>query len=564
MKLHLIFICLFSFFFIHSSSAQEMKKKRGTVKMRDTEGRIYAKGKVRNYKRHGEWRTFNTSGKLVEIQTWQNGIKQGRYILYYPSGAVQDSGGYENDLKHGRWITRNANGSCAMEKEYNLGKINGVYRGYYPDGKIREVSVFSNDVVLSSRKWKADGRLDAVEYYCAGLACGKWTEYPEDCIQKEGDTTHMITREYSEGKLTGFVTETRNGVVVSKAEYVDDMLNGVFQRWSLQGVIRFEGNYINGQPHGAQKEYKTGKLISSSVYQRGRKQGRSCEYDLVGRVVLDRWYTNDVLDSAAVYHSNGKRSGFAKYSLIEGMQAIETHGQHFEYDADGKILLTGNSVEHRKNGVWTSFYPNGKVNSTTTYVNGIPQGLYTRYYTNGKKMVQYNILPSGLNTPPDVWDDKGRKLSFGDVKYQELYESSRPIESFNNGKPEELGKTREENMRTVRRTDELEVDSVYTTTEVMPEFPGGDEAMLKFISDHIVYPQSAKEQGVQGTVYVKFIVEKDGKVNEVSPRDGNFISFDLIMEGIRVVRMFPAFTPGMNNGEQVRVQMVIPVKFVLQ
>ncbi|MFM2017249.1 MAG: hypothetical protein RL007_905 [Bacteroidota bacterium] len=545
-------------------SAQELKKKRGNVKLRDTDGRIYAKGKARKYKRHGVWKTFSTDGQVLEMQTWNNGVKEGPYILYYTSGGVQDSGAYHNDLKQGKWVTRSSNGSLAFLREYDADKLNGKCCAYYYDGKPREVSYFKNDVALASRKWKSDGRLDVVEYYCEGKACGKWTEYPEDCIQKDGDTSHIITREYNEGKLNGFVTETRNGVVISKGEYADGMLNGKLQRWNPQGVIQFECNYINDQPNGSQKEFKSGALIRSVIYSRGIKQGRSSEYDLAGRVIEDRWYNGGLLDSAAVYHPNGKRSGFAKYSLFEGLQEIEVSGHHFEYDAEGKMILTGYSVEHKKSGVWTSYYPNGKVNSTTTYENGIPQGVYTRYYTNGKKMVQYNILPTGLNTPPDVWDEKGKVLSFGNARYQELYESSRPIESFNNGKPEELGLTREDQMKESSRKRSEEDNAVYEVVDVMPQFPGGDEARMSFIAKTIVYPQLAKENGEQGTIYVRYVVEKDGRVLDVSPLDGKFSSLVLAMEAVRVVKLFPIHTPGMLNGVPVRTQMVIPVKFVLQ
>jgi TonB family protein len=562
MKMRLLLI-LFILAGTQILTAQEIKKKRGNVKLRDTEGRVYARGKVRNYKKHGVWKTFSPDGKVVEMQTWSNGVKQGPYILFYSTGTVQDSGAYQNDLKQGTWVTRNSNGSLAFLREYDAGKLSGKVCAYYPDGKQREVSFFKNDVALASRKWKADGRVDAVEYYCEGLACGKWTEYPEDCKQSPTDTTHRIVREYQEGKLNGITAEYRNGVLVSEAEYVNDLLNGKARTWNSSGVLLTESNYINGQAHGAQREYKSGVLISYSEYQRGAKQGRSSEYDLVGRVTIDRWYSHGFLDSAILYHSNRKRSSVAHYSLFEGESAIEIEGKHFEFDTTGRIVLQGSSVEHRKVGVWTSYYPNGKVNSTTTYSNGIPQGLYTRYYPDGKKMVQYNILPSGLNTPPDVWDEKGKKLLFGDSRYQELYDSSRPVESYNSGKPEELGLTREDTMKSSRRIEASD-ENVYETAEVMPEFPGGSAAMMQFIVKNVVYPQSSRERGEQGTVYVKFVVEKDGTVNLVSPRDGNFVYFDLMMEAIRVVRMFPAFTPGTIDGKSVRVQMVIPVKFTLQ
>jgi protein TonB len=179
-------------------------------------------------------------------------------------------------------------------------------------------------------------------------------------------------------------------------------------------------------------------------------------------------------------------------------------------------------------------------------------------------MVQYNVLPTGLNTPPDVWDENGKVLSFGNPRYQELYESSRPIESFNNGKPEELGLTREEQMKEPSRKRSEEVNTVYDVVDVMPQFPGGEQAQMSFLARTIVYPQRARENGEQGTIYVKYIVEKDGSISEASPVDGNFSSLILAMEAVRVVRLFPTHSPGMLNGIPVRTKMVIPVKFVLQ
>lgn len=544
--------------------AQDLKKKRGTVKFRDTEGRVYAKGKARNYKRHGEWKTFDEKGRIREIQEWNAGVRQGRYVVFYESGVVQDSGAFENNFMSGKWVTRNSNGTLAIQKEYKNGKLNGEYLMFYPDGTLREASHFSNDTVLDSKKWKPDGSLASVEKYCAGVPCGKWIEYPDDSRFSQGKSSHYFEMEYMEGKLHGTSAEFRNGIKVAETEYENGLINGAVRTWNTEGVILTEGNYINGQPHGAQKEFKSGALIRTVVYSRGIMQGRSSDYNLTGRIIEDRWYSRGLLDSAAAYHANGKRSGAAYYGIFEDPSGFFTEGSHFEYDSAGVIILRGNSVEHRKNGVWTSYYPNGKVNSTTTYVNGIPQGLYTRYYTNGKKMVQYNILPSGLNTPPDVWDEKGKVLSFGDPRYQELYESSRPIESFNNGKPEELGLTREDQMKESSRKRSEEDNNVYEVVDVMPQFPGGEDAKLNFLAKTIIYPRLAKENGEQGTIYVKYIVEKDGSIIEASPRDGNFSSLVLAMEAVRVVRLFPTHTPGMLNGVPVRTQLVIPVKFVLQ
>lgn len=103
---------------------------------------------------------------------------------------------------------------------------------------------------------------------------------------------------------------------------------------------------------------------------------------------------------------------------------------------------------------------------------------------------------------------------------------------------------------------------VFVTVEKMPEFPGGETALLKWIADHIVYPTIAAENGVQGRVSCTFTVNADGSVTDVQvirPRDPN-----LDKEAIRVLKQLPKFKPGEQRGKPVRVKYSIPVNFRLQ
>ena len=94
-----------------------------------------------------------------------------------------------------------------------------------------------------------------------------------------------------------------------------------------------------------------------------------------------------------------------------------------------------------------------------------------------------------------------------------------------------------------------------------PVFPGGMEAMYKFLEDNIKYPQLALENNIQGRVYVSFVVEKDGSIsNPILLRD---IGGGCGQEAIRVVKMMPKWTPGMQSGKPVPVQFNLPVNFVL-
>lgn len=113
------------------------------------------------------------------------------------------------------------------------------------------------------------------------------------------------------------------------------------------------------------------------------------------------------------------------------------------------------------------------------------------------------------------------------------------------------------------REDEKEDDSpVFYIVEEMPEFPGGELALRQFIANAIKYPVIAQENGIQGKVYVSFVVGKDGHVSDARVIRGVDASLD--KEAIRVVNSLPRWKPGKQQGEAVRVSFSVPISFVLQ
>ena len=107
----------------------------------------------------------------------------------------------------------------------------------------------------------------------------------------------------------------------------------------------------------------------------------------------------------------------------------------------------------------------------------------------------------------------------------------------------------------------MEEGEILFIVEKSPEFPGGDEARLQFIKDNLVYPEDAKKNGIQGTVYVNFFVEKDGSISNVKVVRG--IGYGCDEEAVRVTKMMPNWIPGEQRGEKVRVSYNMPIKFVL-
>lgn len=98
--------------------------------------------------------------------------------------------------------------------------------------------------------------------------------------------------------------------------------------------------------------------------------------------------------------------------------------------------------------------------------------------------------------------------------------------------------------------------------EEMPIYPGGEEALFKYIRDNIKYPRESIEINSQGTVYTTFVVERDGKLTDISILRG--IDTFLDKEALRVVSQMPKWKPGYQRGKAVRVQFILPIKFELK
>jgi periplasmic protein TonB len=109
--------------------------------------------------------------------------------------------------------------------------------------------------------------------------------------------------------------------------------------------------------------------------------------------------------------------------------------------------------------------------------------------------------------------------------------------------------------------EEVAEDVIFTVVEDQPSFPGGDEARMRFLQENLRYPTMAREAGIQGTVFVTFVVERDGSVTDVRVLRG--IGGGLDEEAVRVVRMMPRWNPGRQRGQAVRVQFNMPIRFVL-
>lgn len=115
-------------------------------------------------------------------------------------------------------------------------------------------------------------------------------------------------------------------------------------------------------------------------------------------------------------------------------------------------------------------------------------------------------------------------------------------------KPAGLGKPKEE--------------EIFTAVEQNPEFPGGTAEMYKYLGNNIKYPAAAQRANISGRVFVKFVVEKDGSIGNIEVLKG--IGFGCDEEAIRVIKSMPKWSPGRQNGKNVRVYYTMPVVYKLE
>ncbi len=114
----------------------------------------------------------------------------------------------------------------------------------------------------------------------------------------------------------------------------------------------------------------------------------------------------------------------------------------------------------------------------------------------------------------------------------------------------------------IEEEEEAEEQEIFLVVESPPSFPGGEAARKRFLGENLKYPQMAKESGIQGKVYVTFVVEPNGSVTNIKVLRG--IGGGCDEEAVRVTKLMPKWIAGKQRGKPVRVQFNMPIKFTLQ
>jgi protein TonB len=140
--------------------------------------------------------------------------------------------------------------------------------------------------------------------------------------------------------------------------------------------------------------------------------------------------------------------------------------------------------------------------------------------------------------------------------------NSRDVQEFNFNAEADNETINEEYFAPTETEEALEEErQIFIIVEESAGYPGGDAARQNFLRENLKYPAIARESGIQGTVYVTFVVERDGSLTDIKILRG--IGGGCDEEAMRVVKMMPKWAPGKQRGKPVRCQFNMPIKFTL-
>jgi TonB family protein len=223
----------------------------------------------------------------------------------------------------------------------------------------------------------------------------------------------------------------------------------------------------------------------------------------------------------------------AVYLFNRSLRAIH------EYQADQECLTSGIPVTNYQNLLLNQVFRTNKFTLTNSFSN--PSLIRKRMIMMTKKPTSSLASVKLLFVVPVIGIVLLFVSAFGQIPSASTQPGSAEIKAVNS---------------------ELTGEVPFVEVEQMPLFPGGDEALLKYLGENTIYPENAKKNKITGKVILRFCIASDGTVNRVSVLQG--VDQELDAEAIRVVKTLPAFTPGKQNGKAVAVWYMVPITFTLR
>jgi protein TonB len=558
MKNYLLKFLFLLLLFPFSLSAQEyMKKKKGTYKKKYANGMLQETGPVKDHFKTGEWKNYFLNGQLKSVYNYEHGVLNGPYVVYQGENNKAEEGTYTHGIKTGENNAWYYNGKPKFTYHYDQqGKETGLqqtwnangdrasYILYRADGS-KEVIRYSAGLVSSKMNFLNE-KLEGTQYY-----------YSSGFYKYTYDTLPYKIETYHNNMLEGpFLEYGNRHILLLESYYKNDKLDSVYRAWNSDGTPKCEFYYKDGIQNGPCVNYRNGKKMTEGNFLDGKQSGLQTQYQFQ---FCYMWYTNDERDSSKCFFPDKKLQYY--YKMVDPTERLL---KGTEYDSLGRIVKECFIKKNISAGQTHYYYPNGKVKSEFEYVNGIPAGSLKAWSPKGKPVMNVTLDQHANSYEISIWSDAGVQLQPGTEAFNAQLKKYLPSEFYFNETEGNIngGYFDEAPPQVIEPTADKEQkkqEDVYMFAEEMPSYPD----FSKYLATNIKYPEEERTNGKHGTVYVSFIVEKDGSITNVKIVKEVAGAPGFSKEAIRVIAAMPNWTPGKMNGRPVRVQMTQPIKFVL-
>lgn len=548
MFIRIICLILFACILLPGIQLHAQLTKRGRCEIADDSGNV-SRGRCKNYLQEGKWRTYYGNGHLKSEGVYHEGLYEGKHISYYEDGRISSIIYYSKGKHHGPFILLNENGDTIENRYFEMD---------VPDGR------FYNSL----------HGITTTGNFVNGKKEGWWIVI----YQATRDSVYFV-----QGKGQGRAVSTHNGSIFLERTFLDNQLNGPLKKFDENGMLTTEQYYKKGHLDSVSRTFEGGKLWQEQWYSNGQPYKHHITYfpgsDSIahaiyfyspGKVKLIAnysspgvprqmtWWSDRMTDSVYNYDQNGKLQIKIIYSCRPSDSPL-CLGDYTEYKfyPNGQLEHSGFIDDGRKDGPWKYFDTTGTLVKQVKHDMRSGRAPYVYYYPNGKpKLVAVLGGPNGPDSV-QIFSPSGKSLKMGSPLYDRALsevDSSDTDVSFILPPPFELF---------IQAPQHAE-EEIFTLVEEIPEFPGGNDSMIVFLKRNLRYPPMEKDAGISGTVYVGFVVDKDGSLVDIHMEKENRNAPGFSKEAIRVVKLMPKWKPGKMHGRPVKVKMILPIRFILE
>lgn len=272
----------------------------------------------------------------------------------------------------------------------------------------------------------------------------------------------------------------------------------------------------------------------------------------------------------------------SKKSCLDEL-CIQQDGPYVEFYENGQKESEGKYAKGSPSGKWSEWYENGQLSSSGYYADGAKYGIWNSWYKNGNPKEVLEYIGSSRNPEHrqyelrEYWTPNGEKqVDKGDGNAKYFYEGSSVVSSegeYKNGYKVGIWRGYRENgnlwyTETYKKSnvsgtsiDENGQKYEYQTFLEQPNPEDGMAGLYKYVGKNMRYPNEARRKGIEGKVFIQFVVSKNGDLINIKTIKG--IGGGCNEEAERVIKTAPKWNPGKQRGQPVEVRMILPITFKL-